>query len=300
MPSSSRGVALAIASSLVCGLPGCGTSRGRLPAGVDELLRDHPGVRWSIAYRDLERGSEVLIGADVAMHAASTMKLPVMIEAYRRADRGDLDLDAGLVLENDFTSIVDGSHYALDPADDSDPDLYERVGQRVPIRALVRAMIQRSSNLATNALIETLGADAVQRTVDELGADGMRVLRGVEDGKAYAAGISNTTTAHALLVLLEAIQDDTAASTASCREMREILEGQALEPLIARGLPPGTRIANKTGQITAIRHDAAIVRPDGAPPYVLVVMTNGFDDPADSARFIASIARSIHAMHTGG
>ena len=79
--------------------------------------------------------------------------------------------------------------------------------------------------------------------------------------------------------------------------MVEILTGQEYNDLIPAGLPPGTRVAHKTGKITAIRHDAALVYPADAPPYVLVVLTRGFDDPEESAAVIARTASLVHAHH---
>ena len=249
----------------------------------------------AVAYRDLETGKAVSVRGDEVLHAASTMKVPVMIALFRQADAGELDLEGDLLLENSFASIVDGSPYHLDPDDDSDAELYEEVGERVPVRRLLWRMIARSSNLATNALIEVVGAERVQRTVRELGAVNMQVLRGVEDGIAFRAGLNNTATASDLAVLMTAIADRSAASERSCAEMIGILAEQEFDDLIPAGLPAGTVVAHKTGSITGIRHDAAIVDPYGEWPYVLVVLTQGFEDPETAARAIAEVAWRVHS-----
>jgi beta-lactamase class A len=249
----------------------------------------------AIAYHDLETGRERFVNADVVMHAASTMKIPVMIEAFRRADAGELVLDKEIVLRNEFKSIVDGSPYSLQPEDDSDTELYAHIGKPITIRELVRRMIESSSNLATNVLIDLLDAKRVQATIERLGTTRMRVLRGVEDGKAYRAGLYNTATAKDLMVLLYAIAVNRAASPRSCEAMREFLFAQKFNDMIPEGLPPGTFVAHKTGSITGIHHDAAIVYPRTGPPYVLVVFTKGFTDEHESARVIRDAATLVHA-----
>jgi len=159
-------------------------------------------------------------------------------------------------------------------------------------------MITRSSNLATNTLIALVGADEVNRTMRTLGARRIRVLRGVEDGKAFDKGLINTTTARDLAIILEAIEEGRAGSSAATREMREILLAQEFNEKIPAGLPPGTRVAHKTGEITAHSHDAAIVYPPGKKPYVLVVLTRGIQDGARSSRLIADISSIVYARNS--
>ena len=240
-------------------------------------------------------GSEAIwIEADTRMHAASTMKVPVLIQLARQVDAGAVSWDDSLDLRNEFSSIVDGSAYQLTVEDDSDTTLYRRVGEVIAYRELAQRMIVRSSNLATNVLIDVLGAAATQRTARDLGADSIEVLRGVEDMKAYRQGLSNTTTARDLTVLLRALATGQAASDEASAIMLEILEGQQFHDLIPAGLPQGTRVANKTGWITGIVHDAAIIYPETCPPYVLVVLTRGYQEYQTAARTITDISRLVY------
>jgi beta-lactamase class A len=176
--------------------------------------------------------------------------------------------------------------------------MYARVGQRVPVRELLERMIVRSSNLATNALIELVGAGQANATAHALGAVHIRVLRGVEDGKAFAAGRNNTTTSSDLAVLLERIERGDALRPASARLMTEILLRQELNDEIPAGVPPGTPVAHKTGSITATLHDAAIVYPPGRAPYVLVVLTRNIPDEQVARRMIADISRLVWLQAT--
>ncbi len=260
-----------------------------IPAIQDAMRKS--GADVGVAFRTLDGKAEWFSSADEPFHAASTMKLPVLIELFHQVREGKLKLDDALPVKNGFHSLADGSVYTLDPADDSETDLYKAVGQTRTLRQLCELMITVSSNLATNLLIERLGVENIRATVHSLHADGMNVLRGVEDGKAFAKGLNNTTTARGLLRLLEAIALGEAVDAESSRQMIEILERQKFNEGIPAGLPPGTRVAHKTGEIAEIHHDAAIVF---APrPFVLVILVHGLADKKDSAGLMAHITRQL-------
>ena len=122
----------------------------------------------------------------------------------------------------------------------------------------------------------------------------MVVLRGVEDGKAFEKGLNNTTTARDLSTLLLAIADGRAAKPGTTRELLRILEAQEFNDGIPAGLPPGTRVAHKTGSITATWHDAALVYPPDGRPYALVVLTRGIPEEEAGHRMHADLARLAH------
>lgn len=254
--------------------------------------REAPGV-VAVEVVDLATGARLGVNDTVAMHAASTMKLPVLIELYRQAEAGRFSLDDSIPVRNEFRSIADGSTYTLDANDDSDSTVYALVGRRAPIRELARRMIVRSSNLATNLLIDLVTPDSVRRTMHAIGADGMHVLRGVEDNPAFRAGMNNTTTADALARAFEAVARCTVTSRRACNEMVGILSAQEFNEMIPAGLPPGTRVAHKTGSITGIQHDGGIVYPPGRAPYVLVVLTRGVADGARAQHAGADVSRLV-------
>src|SRR5689334_23222282 len=270
------------------------TRSDSLKSMIDRRIAEVKDAVVGVAFHDLGGGDSVYINADDSFHAASTMKVPVMIQLFRRIDAGALSLDQSILLVNQFGSIVDGSPYSLDAADDSDSSAYAEIGKRVPVRELIDRMITRSSNLATNALIELVRAENASATAHELGAKNMRVLRGVEDNKAVRAGLNNTTTARDLAVLMEAIESGRAASRASCEAMRDILLRQEFSAEIPAGLPPGTKVAHKTGWITGVLHDAAVVYPQNRKPYVLVVLTRGIPDEKVARQLIVDISRLVY------
>jgi beta-lactamase class A len=268
--------------------------QGQHPAAHSKVkqLIARSGAEVAIAYRALDGRDELLIDADKSFHAASTMKVPVMIELFRQAHQGTLSLDEPLLVRNQFHSIVDGSPYALDIGDDSDEDVYEAVGRTLTLRRLCELMITVSSNFAANLLIERLGVDRIRWTVSALGAEGMQVLRGVEDDKAFQKGLNNTTTARGLLVLLERVAQGRAVSPEADRLMVEMLARQRFNDGIPAGLPSTIRVAHKTGSITRIQHDAGIVF--GKRPYVLVVLIRGIEDEKKSKALIAEISRALY------
>jgi len=251
-----------------------GPLRERLAARVAQA----PATGVGLYYRSLTRPDSLLLDANVRFHAASTMKLPVMIQIFRDADAGLLRLDDSLTVHVSFPSLVDGSSFAVDKADDSDSTLYLRAGGKASIRELLELMITRSSNLATNLLIELVGASRAQASARALGA-----------------GLNNTTTARDLGVLLAAIALHRAASRASCDTMLAILGRQEFNEGIPAGVPRGTRVAHKTGWIgEVVYHDAAVVYPARGGSYVLVVLTGAIKQDSVAHNLVADLSRMVY------
>ena len=264
----------------------------KVVANIEERVQKS-GADVGIDFRILDGSTAWSFHAEDTFHAASTMKIPVMIELFHQAQQGKLKLDDSLPIKNEFRSLADGSIFTLDPKDDSETDLYQAVGQTRTLSQLCELMITVSSNFATNLLIQKLGVENVRATVHSLHADGMNVLRGVEDNKAFAKGLNNTTTALGLAVLLEAIAKGQAVDAEASRQMVEMLERQKFNEGIPAGLPAGTQVAHKTGELTKLHHDAAIVY--AKRPFVLVILVRGLADIKDSSALMADITRQLYA-----
>ena len=227
-------------------------------------------------------------------HAASTMKVPVMIELFKQAEQGKIDLNDSILLKNEFKSIVDGSPYSMDVSDDSDDVVYGRIGSKVALNDLMYSMITVSSNLATNVLIELVGAKKVTGTMRDLGALNIEVLRGVEDQKAYDQGLSNSTSAKDLMLIMKAIADNSAGTPEDCKAMITILKEQQFNDVIPLYLPKDVKIAHKTGFITGLHHDAAIVYlPDGRS-YILVLLSKNLEDFDKGTEQLAGISKTVY------
>ncbi|HJQ38743.1 MAG TPA: serine hydrolase [Thermoanaerobaculia bacterium] len=257
-----------------------------------KIQRDHGLDDLGIAFYDAETTVQWSYNADDWFHAASTMKLAVLLGVFRQVDRGDLALDAPVHVRNRFTSIVNQEPFMLDLGRDADPDVYGHLGKTLTIKELAYWMITKSSNLGTNLLVDVVGIPTIQLALDELEIDGIKVLRGVEDGRAFEAGLNNEVTAHGLLKLLRLIAEGKAYSQAACDEMLEILLDQQYRSGIPAGLPKAARVAHKTGNISTVHHDAGIVYLEGRRPYVLVILT---EFPAEHGRgtAVADVSRDI-------
>jgi len=264
-----------------------------------ERMARAPARAVGLYYRGLVGSDSVQIGANLRFHAASTMKVPVMIQLFRDADAGLLRLDDSLTVHVAFPSLVEGQAFVVGRKDDSDSTLYAWEGRNRSVRDLLELMITRSSNLATNILIERVGAARAQTSARALGAWSIQVLRGVEDGQAYRAGLNNTTTARDLGVLLLAIAQGRAASRAACDSMLAILGRQEFNEGIPAGVPPGTRVAHKTGWVgEVVYHDAAIVYPGHCAAYVLTVLTGGIKEDSVAHNLVADLSRMVYAAFT--
>ncbi len=258
----------------------------QLTERIETILLEYPDAILGYAVSDLSesrnfseshRGFAMEINGDRVFHAASTMKVPVMIELFRQVELDVFGFDDSLLVENSFTSIVDGSPYRMDIGEDSDESVYGEIGSDMSIRDLTYQMITMSSNLATNLLIDLVSADSVQKAIERLGTTTMNVRRGVEDIKAFELGLNNTATAADLATLFNALSRGEAVSDEADVEMIEILQNQKFGEMIPAGVPAGLDVAHKTGSITKINHDAGIVSP-ADKPFVLVILTEGLED----------------------
>ena len=264
-----------------------------LSQNISQKIAVTEGV-FAVAFADLKTGDTLFINAHQSFHAASTMKTPVMIELYKQAEAGRFSLDDSILVKNEFTSIVDGSPYTMQLSDDSESVLYEKIGTTLPIRTLMYEMITQSSNLATNILIELVGAKNVTSTMRELGARDIKVLRGVEDMKAYEQGLSNTTTAYDLMKIYEAIGRDEIISEAACQEMMEVLFAQKFNEIIPAKLPADVKVAHKTGSITGVRHDSGIVELPNGHEYVIILLSKELPSVQVGIDLLSEISKMVY------
>lgn len=259
---------------------------------VLKIKKEHDLEDLGISFYDAETTIQWSYNADDYFHAASTMKLAVLLGVFRQVDRGELDLHAPVHVRNRFTSIVNQEPFMLDLGRDADPDVYGHLGKTLTVRELSYWMITKSSNLATNLLVDVVSIPTIQLALDELEIDGVKVLRGVEDQQAFAAGLNNEVTANGLLKLLRLIADGKAYSHAVCDEMLDIMLEQQYRSGIPAGLPKAARVAHKTGNISTVHHDAGIVYLEDRKPYVLVILTQ-FAAETGRGSAVADLSRDI-------
>jgi beta-lactamase class A len=219
-----------------------------------------------------------------------------MMEVFRQANEGLFSLEDWLPVMNSFTSIADGSKFSVDAAEDSEQSLYPRLDETESIHELIRLMIVRSSNLATNILIEKIGAHKVNEFVHVLGIEGVEIRRGVEDNAAFRLGMNNSATARGLTQTMDLIARRKVVSEHASQQMIDILLGQEFNESIPALLPNFIRVAHKTGWTGSVYHDTGIVYLNNREPYVLTIMTQGFTEAAenDAHACMAKISRRIY------
>jgi beta-lactamase class A len=263
---------------------------------LEEFISTHINKTIAIAVHDLQTGTQILIHENEPFHPASTFKVHVMMEMFHQASVDQFALNDRIPIINTFTSIADGSKYSLDVADDSEKTLYSRIGEEETIHELTRLMIVQSSNLATNILIEKIGAKNVNDFIQELGIQGVIVRRGVEDNAAFRLGMNNSATASGLTQTMKHIAEGGVVSTAASQEMIKILLGQQFNESIPALLPTHAKVAHKTGWTGDVYHDTGIVFPQDRKPYAISIMTRGFpeDQEKEAHTCMASISKMIY------
>ena len=269
-----------------------------LKQSIENDFRSSQGS-FAIAFKDLDNpANTVYINETEVFHAASTMKTPVMIELFKQAREGKFSLTDSIPVKNEFRSIVDSSLYAMEIGDDSGESLYTMIGKNATINSLMYDMITVSSNLATNILIQVVGAPKVMTTMKSFGANDIQVLRGVEDQKAFDLGMNNTTTAKDLAIIMEKIALNEAGTPEDCAEMVRILKNQQFNDLIPLYLPEDVEVAHKTGWITGVHHDSAIVYLPGGRKYVLVLLSKNMDDMEKGTEMLARVSDRVYQFVT--
>ncbi|HMG91888.1 MAG TPA: serine hydrolase [Chryseolinea sp.] len=277
----------------------CGKRRTGIEEEIRKELAKQPGT-YGLAFKDLSTGEELFINEHEIFHAASTMKTPVMIEAFKQAKEGRFSLSDSVPIKNTFKSIVDGSEYSLDSAEDSEQKLYTLTSTKRTLDSLVYDMIIVSSNLATNIIIELVDAKKVTQSMRDLGANDIQVLRGVEDDKAFIEGLINSTTPYDLMVIFEKMANGETVSKQASDAMIDILLDQRFNTIIPAKLPKDVKVAHKTGSIKGVHHDSGIVfLPDGRK-YVLVILSKNLKDDDAATAVMANVSEIIykHVMGT--
>jgi beta-lactamase class A len=227
-------------------------------------------------------------------YAASTMKLPLVVAAYRLHDRGELDLDAAVPVRNEFRSAWDGSPFALSRADDQDDGTWDRLGTDVSLRVLARHSIAHSGNLATDVLLAHVGVEEIAAVLADAGCSARtRLPRGIGDTVAREAGLENVVTAADLALVMGGVATGRLASPPSCAAVEEVLAGQQHRDQVPAGLPDGVYVANKTGWVDGVAHDVALVRPVDRPPYVLAICTTAEADEQTLFALNAAVSAAV-------
>ncbi len=252
----------------------------------------------AVAFHDFESALHFSYQGDRFFHAASTMKAGILLALFKTAEEGALKLEDRLHVRNRFRGIADDAVYRMDPSRDGDSDVYKQIGRAMTLSDLARAMITRSSNLATNLLLDYVGLDRVREILEEAGVDGVKIQRGVEDEVAFQHGLNNEVTADGLLDLFRLFHEGAYISEQSRAGILEILFAQEYNSMIPAKLPPGAKVAHKTGEISNICHDAGLVFLPERKPYALAILTESRGSVESRHKAVAAMSEIIHRRVT--
>jgi len=265
---------------------------------VEKIAGESKARAVAVALLDFDSGLRFSLAGDRWFHAASTIKVAVLLAVFRAVDEGRLRLDDSLHVRNRFISAADGFPFRLDSDSDALPKLYQAIGRTVNISALAEGMIAASSNLATNLLLDLVGVEYARNVLREAQVSGVELRRGVEDHAAHERGIDNQVTADGLLTLLCAVRSNFLSNESREHAIR-ILLAQRFKSMIPAGLPAHATVAHKTGEISTACHDMGIVYLPERQPYIAVILTE-FDSEQDGRReTVAAISEVIHRALTG-
>jgi len=277
------------------------TRERALQSQIETIEKESGAKAIAVALHDAETGFELHYHAERWFHAASTIKVPILLGVFAAIDRGDLLPHSRVHVRNRFLSVVENIPFRVESGRDANSAVHNAIGKMMRVDELAYHMITTSSNLATNLLLGVIGPEAVNRTLKELDVEeGIELRRGVEDELAFEKRINNMVTADGLLRILVLLSEGKAFSPALSRRMMDILHGQEFNQGIPARLPKGARVAHKTGEISTVAHDAGVVYLPKRKPYVLVILTEW--DPAGTgrSRTIAAISHTIYEFLTQG
>ena len=253
-----------------------------LDARVSAIAESATGVTLGVSVYDYLSGITWSRNGNRWFHAASVIKVPVLVALFHAIEQGRFPLNGRLVVRNRFFSASDGAPFRVDPSRDGDTDVYAARGRTMRLRELAERMIVRSSNLATNLVVDLLGVAAINASLRSLDVAGVELCRGVEDDRAFDSGISNRMTPDGTLGVLRAIVGSPLLSPESSTRMIDILLSQQFVGTIGPGLPEpirsAARVGHKTGEISTVSHEAGIVFLPGRPPYIVVLFTESEGD----------------------
>jgi beta-lactamase class A len=252
-----------------------------------------------IAFYDYETSLRFAYQGDRPFHAASTFKTGVLIAVLKAAEEGRLHLDDQLQVRNRFRSIVDGSPYRIERDRDADTSVHRAIGGSLSIRDLAEVMIIRSSNLATNLLVDLLSVDYVRDVLESGNVRGVDIKRGVEDKVAHERGINNEATAEGLVRLHRLLVEEHFLPAELRDEGLRILFAQEFKSMIPARLPRESRVAHKTGEISTHCHDAGVVFVPDRKPYVVAILTEHGPEAVKRNRAVAEISAAIFRFVAG-
>ncbi|MBV9263630.1 MAG: serine hydrolase [Candidatus Eremiobacteraeota bacterium] len=226
---------------------------------------------------DLDTGYTAGFNASKSMPAASTIKVPVMVEVFDQLEAGRFDLNRRVELTSSDKDYGSG-------------DLCDApAGETFSVEQLLAKMIDISDNTATNMLIRLVGRRSINAKMGELGLERTHLTQDVRTDD-WAIRRALRTSAGDLVHLLALMAHGELVDEWSSKEMIGLLEADQINTLLPAPLPEDIPIAHKTGSLADTLNDAGIVYAADAP-YVIAVMTTALPSKDLGRAFIHTISR---------
>jgi beta-lactamase class A len=269
----------------------------KLRRAIEKITTERQTKTCAVALHDCETDFRFSLDGNRLFHAASTIKVAILLALFKGVDDGRFRLTSPLHVRNRFLSAIDRKPFRLDCESDGYPQLYKLIGRTAKISDLAESMITWSSNLATNLLLDYIGVDYAAQILREANVSGVHLRRGVSDDRAHAKGFDNETTAEGLVQLFEALRGNFLK-----RESREqvihILLEQKFTSMIPAGLPAHATVAHKTGEISTACHDAGIVYLPEREPYIVAILTEVDAEKNGRRETVKEISEAIYESVT--
>jgi len=269
-----------------------------LRQACERITSEAKTIAYAIALHDYETGLRFSVNPDRRFHAASTIKVAILLAIGKALDEERIRPNDTLHVRNHFLSAVDRAHFRINADTDGYPQLHRLIGRTARISDLTEWMIVSSSNLATNLLLDYIGVEYARKILEEAGVTGIDLRRGVDDVKAHDQNFINEATAEGLLKLFATLRGDF-LSKASRDLAINILLQQRFNSMIPAPLPAHASVAHKTGEISTACHDAGIVYLPEREPYILVVLTEVAAETNGRRETVAKISEAVFQILTG-
>ena len=270
----------------------------KLREACERIMGESKANGYAVALLDYEDGFRFTINPDRPFHAASTIKVAILLAVAKALEDELIRAGDTLHVRNRFLSAIDGRPFRIDAESDGYPPLHKLVGRTAKLSSLAEWMIVSSSNLATNLLLDYLTVEYAQRVLRDAGVSGVELRRGVDDTRAHEQHFNNESTAAGLLQLFATLRGDF-LSKPSRDFVINILLQQKFNSMIPAPLPAHASVAHKTGEISTACHDAGIVYLPEREPYILVVLTEVAPESNGRREAIAKISEAVFQTLTG-
>lgn len=254
----------------------------KLEASIQQIDQHLDGV-MGIAIEDITTGQHFFLHEDEVFAQASSIKITVLADLYLQAQQGKLKM---------------GDLYTVQSADMvPDSDIMNGLTPgvtRVTLRDLATMMVAVSDNSATNVLIDRVGMDNVNAMLDSMDLKHTRLRRKMMDLEAAKQGRENISTPREMMVLLDAIYHGKVLNKESTDDFFKVLS-TSKDSFLPRDLPADLKVANKPGELEAVRNDSGIVFVQGRP-YVICVMTAFLRNEREGEEAISKVSLEAWRM----